>query len=144
MRNFTHCTYLIGGGNPATPVARPGPRLACLRGPEPSSAVDLALGSRIIGTKARGSSKYSSLSQRGIMHDFIASDGPDNSIWGRRSLRVAELHFALFGGCLPAMVEFDRHYPSVRHAPQFREIVFSRLGERTRFWRLPSLLDHPG
>src|ERR1700688_1347638 len=44
---------------------------------------------------------------------------------GRRSLRVAELHFALFGGCLPAMVEFGRHYPSVGHAPKFREIVFS-------------------
>jgi hypothetical protein len=43
---------------------------------------------------------------------------------GRRSLRVAELHFALSGGCLPPMVEFRCHYPSVGHAPQFREIVF--------------------
>jgi hypothetical protein len=31
----------------------------------------------------------------------------------------------LFGGCLPAIVEFGRHYPSVGHAPKFREIVFS-------------------
>jgi hypothetical protein len=108
---LAHCTYLIGGGNAATPVARPGPRLACLRGPEPSSAVDLALGSKTIGTKARGSSKYSSFYRRGITHDFISSDGRDNSIWGRRSL--------------PAMVEFGRHYPSVGHAPKFREIVFS-------------------
>jgi hypothetical protein len=43
---------------------------------------------------------------------------------GRRSLGVAELHFALFGDCLPAMVEFGCHYPSVGHAPKFREIVF--------------------
>jgi hypothetical protein len=31
----------------------------------------------------------------------------------------------LFGGCLPAIVEFGRHYPSVGHAPKFREMVFS-------------------
>ena len=27
---LAHCTYLIGRRNAATPVARPGPRLACL------------------------------------------------------------------------------------------------------------------
>jgi hypothetical protein len=31
----------------------------------------------------------------------------------------------LFAGCLPTIVEFGRHYPSVGHAPKFREIVFS-------------------
>jgi hypothetical protein len=33
MRNFSplYIPYLVGG-NPATPVARPGPRLACLKG----------------------------------------------------------------------------------------------------------------
>ena len=30
-----------------------------------------------------------------------------------RSLRVAELHFALSGDCLPAAVEFGCRYPSV-------------------------------
>ena len=64
--------------------------------------------------------------RRGIMHDFMASDGSDRlDLQGLRSLRVAELHIALSGGCLPAMVEFGCHYPSVGHAPKFREIVFA-------------------
>jgi hypothetical protein len=44
---------------------------------------------------------------------------------GLRSLRVAELHFALSGGCLPAMIEFGCHHPPVGHVPKFREIVFA-------------------
>ena len=59
------------------------------------------------------------------MHDFIASDGKDRLDLGLKSLRVAEQHFALSGGCLPAMVEFGCYYPSVGHAPKFREIVFA-------------------
>jgi hypothetical protein len=101
------------------------PGLACLRGPEASSTVDLALGSRIIGTKVRRSSKYSP--------SIDVASCPTSSLpmvrmtrfAGRRSLRVAEPHFALSGGCLPTMVEFLCHYPPVGYAPKFREIAFA-------------------
>jgi len=77
------------------------------------------------------------------MHDFIASVGPDVRFAGRRSLWVAELHFALFGGCLPAMVECGCHYLAVGHAPKFREIVFAvSQPEHDCGVFLPSLLDH--
>jgi hypothetical protein len=49
MRNLSHIvhTLLVGanpalvGANPATPVAGPGPRLACLRGPEAAASSEM-------------------------------------------------------------------------------------------------------
>jgi hypothetical protein len=96
-----------------------------LQSPEASSTVDLALGSRIISRKfvdrvnTPPSIDVASCTTSSLPMVRMTRFA------GRRSLRVAELHFALSGGCLPAMVEFGRRYPPVGHAPKFRGIVFA-------------------
>jgi hypothetical protein len=79
---LAHCTYLIGTRECSDSSRQAWSPTGMPKGLEASSTVDLALGSRIIGTKVRGSSKYSSFYRRRIMHGFIASDGSDDSICG--------------------------------------------------------------
>jgi len=59
------------------------------------------------------------------VHDFIASDGKDRLDLGLKSLRVAEQHFAMSGGCLPAPIEFGGHHPAVQDAPKFHQTIFT-------------------